>query len=219
MSVCNTDVKQKAAPCEHYNFNIFQFLKSYRKQSIQFSFAALAFITFGIGDGITSAYMIHINGIMVEANPLIRSIVESHGLLGLIFYKMYMTFMLLTVIVLLEKTSKEPSYWTANGLFAALAIGGVMATTANLMQVYGFEVLGHGVPAPNQVIAVYLILTVFFLTVGEYIDNIQKSRKVQDFMSTYSQDHVKENPTIISDARHVAKDKPMLTNVIQNRIS
>ena len=174
MSVCNTDVKQKAAPCEHYNFNIFQFLKSYRKQSIQFSFAALAFITFGIGDGITSAYMIHINGIMVEANPLIRSIVESHGLLGLVFYKMYMTFMLLTVIVLLEKTSKEPSYWTANGLFAALAIGGVMAT-----------------------IAVYLILTVFFLTVGEYIDNIQKSRKVQDFMSTYSQDHVKENPTII----------------------
>ncbi|MBW6471260.1 MAG: hypothetical protein K0A90_08580 [Methanosarcinaceae archaeon] len=219
MNVYNTDVKQKKATYEHNSFNLFQFLKLYRRQLIQFSFAAFAFITFGIGDGVTSAYMIHINGIMAEANPLVRSVVESHGLTGLIFFKMYTTFILLSIAVILEKRSKDSSYWMTNGFFTALAIGGVMATTANLMRVYGFEVLGFGMPSPAQLILVYLGLTFAFVTVGEFMDNVQKSKTLQHFMSTYNQYQVKENPTNFSGSESIVKNKPMLTNIMQSTIN
>lgn len=210
MSVYNTNVKQKTATYEHHSFNIFQFLKLNSRQKIQFCFAAFAFITFGIGDGVTGAYMMHVSGIIAEANPIVRYVVESHGFIGIILFKMYMTFMLLLIAFLLEIRSKDSAYWRTNGFFVSLAIGGVMATTANLMRVYGFEVLGHGLPSPALIILIYLSLTILLIMLGESIDNDHNSRILHQ---------VRERPTIFSNTEYIVKNKPILTNVMKTRMS
>ena len=104
MSDCNVNVEQKTATCERANIGIFQILsylvrsnikksifKFNSRQKIQFSLASVVFLTFGIGDGFTGAYMMNVCGILSEANPFARHIVETQGCIGLIIFKLWIT--------------------------------------------------------------------------------------------------------------------------------
>ena len=104
MSDYNTNIEQKTATYERANISIFQLLSYFvrsnikksifkfnYRQKIQFSLAGLVFLTFGIGDGFTGAYMMNVCGILSEANPFARHIVETQGCIGLIIFKLWIT--------------------------------------------------------------------------------------------------------------------------------
>ena len=141
-----------------------------RKQKLQAFLAAVAFITFGIGDGVTGALMMNLCGTSAEANPIMRYLVDTQGSMGLILFKLWMTMSLLSIVIIIQDRSKESTYWTTNGFLVAFGIGGVLATTSNLMRTFSFEILGNSTPSPLLVILVYLILTVLLISIGGALD-------------------------------------------------
>lgn len=188
MNVCNMNVEQKTVIDECINIPISKIfvhlvrstIKKYifklnSKQTIQFSLAAVVFLTFGIGDGFTGAYMMKICGIMAEVNPFARHIVETQGCIGLIFSKLWMTFVLLSIVIRVENVSKHPMYWMTNGFLVALGLGGIMATIANLMRICDLSVFGYGVPSPLLIIQIYTCLMFVLVLFGNLIDNRKHS--------------------------------------------
>ena len=188
MSVCN-DAERKTVTYERDNIGFFQLLshivspiiKKYRskfngRQKIQFLLASVVFLTFGVGDGFTGAYMTNVCGILSEANPFARYIVETQGWIGLIISKLWMTFAILLVVIRIEKISNNPMYWMTNGFLVALGIGGIMATIANLMRIYDFAIFGYGVPSPLLIIQMYTGLMFVMVLFGNLIDNGKYSK-------------------------------------------
>ena len=189
MSVCNMNVGRKTAAYERTNICISQIFVSLvrsitkrdifkfnSRQNIQFSLAAVVFLTFGIGDGFTGAYMMNICGIFAEANPFARHIVETQGCIGLIIFKVWMTFTLLSIVIRIEKLSKHPIYWMTNGFLVALGFGGIMATITNLMRIYDVAIFGYGVPSPLLIVQVYTGLMFVLVLFGNLIDNSKYSK-------------------------------------------
>ena len=184
MNDCTINVEQKTTSHEHINISIFQILsylarsinkksifKFNYKQKIQFSLASFVFLSFGIGDGFTGAYMMNVCGILSEANPFARHIVETQGWIGLVFFKLWMTFAILSIVLRVEKISNTPMYWMTNGFLVALGIGGIMATIANLMRIYDFAIFGYGFPSPLLIIQTYTGLMFVLVLFGNLIDN------------------------------------------------
>ena len=189
MSVYNVDVERKTVTYERDNIGIFQILshpvrsiakryifKFNHRQKIQFLLAAVVFLTFGVGDGFTGAYMMNVCGILSEANPFARYIVETQGGTGLIISKLWMTFALLSIVIRIEKISNNPMYWMTNGFLVALGIGGIMATIANLMRIYDFAIFGYGVPSSLLIIQMYTGLMFVMVLFGNLIDNGKYSK-------------------------------------------
>ena len=189
MSDCNVNVEKKTATCERVNIGIIQILsylvksivkryvfKFNRRQKIQFLLASVVFLTFGIGDGFTGAYMMNICGIFAEANPFARHIVETQGCISLILFKLWMTFTLLLIVIRIEKFSKHPMYWMTNGFLVALGFGGIMATITNLMRIYDVAIFGYGVQSPLLIIQVYTGLMFVLVLFGNLIDNSKYSK-------------------------------------------
>lgn len=189
MSVCDVTFGQKTTIYERVNISISQIL-SYivrliakrhvfrfnHRQKIQLLLGAVVFLTFGIGAGFTGAYMMNVFGILSEANPLVRHIVETQGYLGLILFKLWMTLTLLLIVFRVEKLSKNPTYWMTNGFLIALGLGGIMATIANFMRIYDFAIFGHGVPSPLLIVQVYTGLMFVLVLFGNLIDNGKYSK-------------------------------------------
>ena len=189
MSDCNVNVEKKTATCERVNIGIIQILsylvksivkryvfKFNRRQKIQFLLASVVFLTFGIGDGFTGAYMMNVCGILSEANPFARYIVETQGCIGLIIFKLWITLTLLSIVLRIEKFSNNPMYWMTNGFLVALGLGGIMATIANLMRIYDFVIFGYGVPSPLLIVQVYTCLMFVLVLFGNLIDNGKYSK-------------------------------------------
>ena len=181
--------KKKTATCERVNIGIIQILsylvksivkryvfKFNRRQKIQFLLASVVFLTFGIGDGFTGAYMMNVCGILSEANPFARYIVETQGCIGLIIFKLWITLTLLSIVLRIEKFSNNPMYWMTNGFLVALGLGGIMATIANLMRIYDFVIFGYGVPSPLLIVQVYTCLMFVLVLFGNLIDNGKYSK-------------------------------------------
>ena len=141
-----------------------------RKQKFQAFLAVGAFITFGIGDGITGALMMTLHGTSAEANPIMRYLIDTQGSIGLIMFKLWITMSLLSIVIIIQDRSKESTYWTTNGFLIAFGIGGVLATTSNLMRTFSFDIFGHSTPSPILVILVYFMLTIGLITLGGYLD-------------------------------------------------
>ncbi len=141
-----------------------------RKQKFQAFLAVGAFITFGIGDSVTGAFMMISCGLGAEANPIMRYLVETQGSIGLILFKLWITMALLSIVIVIQDLSKESTYWTTNGFLVAFGIGGVLATTSNLMRTFSFDFFGYGTPSPILVILVYLMLTIGLVTLGGIAD-------------------------------------------------
>jgi len=141
-----------------------------RKQKFQAFLAVGAFVTFGIGDSVTGAFMMNSCGLGAEANPIMRYLVETQGSIGLILFKLWITMALLSIVIVIQDLSKESTYWTTNGFIVAFGIGGVLATTSNLMRTFSFDFFGYGTPSPILVILVYLMLTIGLVTLGGITD-------------------------------------------------
>lgn len=141
-----------------------------RKQKFQAFLAVGAFITFGIGDSVTGAFMMNCCGLCAEANPIMRYLVETQGSIGLILFKLWITMALLSIVIVIQDLSKESTYWTTNGFLVAFGIGGALATTSNLMRTFSFDFFGYGTPSPILVILVYLMLTIGLVTLGGIAD-------------------------------------------------
>jgi hypothetical protein len=123
----------------------------------------LAFLTYGVGDGVTAAYMIEKTGVMREANPLVQFVYASSGAQGVITFKIWFGFIILFLVWIVSRRTN--AYWTINGFLAALCVGGIMAIRSNMMAAYGMTP-----PSPNLVIMSFLILTVLFVMIGDMMD-------------------------------------------------
>lgn len=125
----------------------------------------LAFLTYGIGDGVTAAYMMDRTGVIREINPIMRFLYASYGAQGVIGIKIWFTFLILFLIWIISRRTN--TYWTINGFLSALCVGGVMAMRANLMAAYGMTP-----PSASSVIMAFLILTVLFVMLGDMMDRL-----------------------------------------------
>jgi hypothetical protein len=124
-----------------------------------------SFLTYGLGDGITAAYMMEKTGTNIECNPLARFMYVSYGSEGLVAFKLWFTFVILSLVSTISK--KTGAYWATNGFLFALTIGGIMATRANVL-----ATLGMPFPSPVSVISTFLFMTILFLEVGNLIDKL-----------------------------------------------
>ena len=146
-----------------------------RKQKFQALLAFGAFLTFGVGDALTSVIMMTLHGSSVESNPLMRYLIDTQGPIGMIMFKLTTTVALLSTAIIIQEQSEEYTYWTTNGFLVAFGIGGILATISNLMRTFSFDILGHSTPSPTFVIMVYLLLVIGLLTLGGALDRKSKT--------------------------------------------
>ena len=127
-----------------------------------------SFLTFGVGDGVTAAYLMKKESVMRESNPIIRYIFITGGGNSVISVKIWFTFIILFFVWLLKS---KYNYWTINGFLFSLLVGGLMATGANLMAIRGMTP-----PSPGSIIFVYLFLVVLLVILGDAMDNISSDK-------------------------------------------
>ena len=124
-----------------------------------------AFLTFGIGDGITSAYMMEAKGPYSESNPVVREMFVTLGFEGMIITKLWVTFIMLLATYIVQARSKDNIYWTINGFLIAQIAAGVMGIYANLSALGG-EI--H--PEAGDIVFLYLAFVVILTGAGDFID-------------------------------------------------
>ncbi len=73
-----------------------------RKLNVQHILYITAFLTFGIGDGVTAAYMMSVLGAGIEANPAARYLFTTYGFNGLVIAKMWLTFVVLFAVFVIQ---------------------------------------------------------------------------------------------------------------------
>lgn len=132
----------------------------------------LAFLTYGVGDGITAVYMMDRTGVMREINPIVRYMYVSSGAQGVVTIKIWFTFLILVFVWIISR--KTNTYWTINGFLSALCVGGVMAMRANLMAAYGLPP-----PPAASIITTFLFLTVLFVMLGDLMDKLHGATDVK----------------------------------------
>jgi len=125
----------------------------------------LSFLTYGVGDGVTAAYMMEKTGVMREVNPIVRFIYASSGAQGVITFKIWIGFVILFLVRIISRRTN--TYWTINGFLSALCVGGIMAMRANLMAASGMNP-----PSPSSIIMTFLTLTVLFVMLGDLMDKL-----------------------------------------------
>ena len=136
-----------------------------RKISFQSYLFFSAFLTLGLGDGVTSATMMEKLGANAEINPLMSLVFLEHGFGGMVAAKIWLTLLLLFAVYVVQLRSKGRAFWTVNGFLIALTAGGILAINANLSAIEG------SVPAPpGEIIATYLTLALLLTEAGSYID-------------------------------------------------
>src|SRR5574337_2132190 len=95
-----------------------------KKLNLQHILYLAAFITFGIGDGITGAYMMSVRGAGIEANPIAGYLFTAHGFDGFVIAKAWFTLVILVASYMIQLKSPIDMYWTVNGFLTALTAGG-----------------------------------------------------------------------------------------------
>lgn len=124
-----------------------------------------AFLAFGIGDGVTSAYMMEANGPYSESNPIIRDMFVTLGFEGMIMIKLWITFMMLLATYAIQVHSRENIYWTINGFLVAQIAAGVMGIYANLS-----ALTGETHPEAGNIVLLYLAFVLVLTGVGDFVD-------------------------------------------------
>lgn len=124
-----------------------------------------AFLTFGIGDGITGAYMMDRLGVGIESNPFARYLFMEQGFWGMAAAKMWITVVILFAVFMVQLKSYDNMYWTINGFLIALTAGGLMAVNANLT-----ALAGEVPQAPGEIIFTFLAMVLMFTETGSFVD-------------------------------------------------
>ncbi len=136
-----------------------------RKLNLQHFLFFLAFLTFGLGDGITAAFMMDKFGAGVESNPLISHLFRTQGLEGVIIGKIWLTILLLLGTHIVQNEYSGNMYWTVNGFLMSLTAFGLMAINANLNMISG------EIPSSqNEIIFIYLTLMMALISAGSFVD-------------------------------------------------
>lgn len=126
----------------------------------------LAFLTFGIGDTITSVWMIGQRGIMGEANPLLRYIIIHSGISGYVGLKIVVTIVILSVPFVIQTRSHQAFYWMINGYLVSFAVAGTLASILNIKAARN-EVIFL---SPGYVVFLFLSSVLVLTYIGEEID-------------------------------------------------
>ena len=129
-----------------------------------------ALLSFGLGDGVTSGYIMNSQGPYIESNPVIRYLFITKGFEGMILVKLLFTVALLLLIHRIQGKSDVSSYWTVNMTLIAL-------TSLGLIGIY-FNTKAFSVnpPALSQMLFIYAILLLIFIEAGDFMDKrIQKN--------------------------------------------
>ena len=126
----------------------------------------LAFLTFGLGDAVSSLWMFEQQGILRETNPILRYILLNYNVSTYLGIKIWFTIVILFMIFWIQINSKEPVYWTVNGCLISFIIIGTLAMVLNI-QAGRNEALFL---SARQVISLYLIMIFLLTTIGEKID-------------------------------------------------
>ncbi|MGB8216558.1 MAG: hypothetical protein WCE94_04575 [Candidatus Methanoperedens sp.] len=132
-----------------------------------------AFMTWGIGDAVTSLWMIEHRGITGEANLIAQYIIINYGASYFIVMKIWFTTIVLFFIpFLIQKRSEKPVYWMINGYYLSFFVAGVLAMTLNIQAAQNEALLLQ----PEQVIFLFLSLIFILTSVGEEVDKRTKPR-------------------------------------------
>lgn len=126
----------------------------------------LAILTFGLGDALTGAIMMDIRGYGGEANLIVASIYASQGLIGLVAFKILVTFILLFVAFMMYQRSGGKNYWMINGFLISITILGTMATMANIQAALGLSFVN-----PLNVIFIFFGILLVLVEAGDILDN------------------------------------------------
>ncbi len=130
---------------------------------LQGALCLLAFLAFGIGDTITSIWMIEQRGIMGEGNPIIRYIILNYSTSDFILIKIFFTIVLLFVPFLILD---ETNYWTISGYIISFIVAGTLGTILNIQAARNERLL----ISSEQAILLFSILVLVLTSVGEEID-------------------------------------------------
>lgn len=126
-----------------------------------------AFLTWGLGDAVTSLWMIEHRGITGEANLIAQYIIINYGASSFIAMKIWFTTIVLFFVpFLMQKRSQEPVYWMINGYFCSFFVAGVLAMILNMQAAQNEALL----LSPEQVIFLFLSLIFILTSVGEEVD-------------------------------------------------
>lgn len=135
------------------------------KLNFQHGLYFITLMTFGLGDGITAAYMMEKIGASAEMNPLMSYVFMEQGIWGTVVVKILLTLSLLFAAYVVSLKSNGHAYWTVNGFLIALCAGGVLAINSNLNTLNG---LAH--EAPGEILVIYVVLTLLLIEAGSYLD-------------------------------------------------
>ncbi len=123
-----------------------------------------AFLSFGVGDGVSGAYMMKTLGVEAEANIAAKYLFIAYGFEGVVLAKIVFTLIVLFIAYII-KSRYSGMYWSVNGFLIALAVGGVMATNANI------SVIAGKIPQPpEQIILTYILLVLLLTEIGGIVD-------------------------------------------------
>jgi len=123
----------------------------------------LAFLTFGIGDAITSAWMVEQRGIMGEGNLIVRYMILNFGASDFILIKLCVTFVLLLLPFLILD---ETYYWIISGYLVSFIVAGMLGIILNI-QASRNETL---ILSAEQAMTLFIILVLILTSIGERMD-------------------------------------------------
>ncbi len=135
----------------------------FSRAGIQLVLFIIAFLTFGVADGMSASHMMSVQGASFESNPFARKLYLYAGAEYLIAAKIWLAVILLTAVYLIYRRNKG-MYWTINGFLLALIIGGSMAALANIHAATGISYYIDGV------IFSYLVVVGVFMGAGCVLD-------------------------------------------------
>lgn len=126
-----------------------------------------AFLTWGLGDALTSLWMIEHRGITGEANLIAQYIIINYGASSFIAMKIWFTTIVLFFVpFLMQKRSQEPVYWMINGYYLSFFIAGALAMILNIQAAQNEALLLQ----PELVIFLFLSSIFILTSIGEEID-------------------------------------------------
>ncbi len=134
----------------------------------------LAFLAFGIGDGLTSLWMMEHRGVMGEANPIARDIITNFGASGFMGLKIWFTTVVLFIPFMIQQRSHKPVYWMITGYLVSFIVAGTLAIILNIRAAMNESVF----LSPEQVIFLFLSSVLVLTQIGEEIDRRTPPKKI-----------------------------------------
>ncbi len=137
-------------------------LKNITIQSLLYFFA---FLSFGVGDGVTGAYIMNARDPYIESNPIIRYLFMTRGYEGMLLIKVLFTLVVLLTILRIQRQYGGNVYWTVNMTLIALISLGLIGVYFNIGALNGIKPL-----AQDKILFIYAILALIFIETGDFID-------------------------------------------------